>query len=153
MRKERTILDRLVIKKDLEVTIAELEALRRSVDWPIRGDYGQVLREDLFCIGARLDGRLIGFVHIAGSPNSELLIHSLCVHPDYQHQGVGSRLIETALTACRNIDPQGVNVLFEEKNRPFFERFGFRIMLGGYMDRPTLYRNVPGRSQTGKPSP
>ena len=58
----------------------------------------------------------------------------MCVHPEAQRKGVGTRLVEMALKACRELNPLGINVLFEVENRPFFERFGFRIMNGGYMD-------------------
>ena len=46
--------------------------------------------------------------------------------------------MEIALEACRDLNPQGVNVLFGENDRPFFEKFGFRVMHGGYMDSEFL---------------
>jgi hypothetical protein len=56
--------------------------------------------------------------------------------------------MEIALDACRDLDPQGVNVLFEENDRPFFEKFGFRVMSGGYMDSESL--QAPNVRSTAK---
>jgi len=137
-RKDRVTLERMVMGKDLPVSSEELVALRRAVGWPAKGNYVQIIQEYLFYISARWKGRLVGFLPVIGSPHGDLLIHSLCVHPDVQGQGVGTRLMEIALEACHDLNPQGVNVLFGENDRPFFEKFGFRVMYGGYMDSESL---------------
>jgi GNAT superfamily N-acetyltransferase len=133
-RKDRILMERIVIGKNLPVNAEELVSLRRSVGWSVKGDYERILKEDLFHITARLDGQLVGFLPVAGSPHGDLLIYNMCVHPDAQRKGVGTRLVEMALQASRELDPLGINVLFEVENRPFFERFGFRIIHGGYMN-------------------
>ena len=137
-RKDRATMERMVMGKDLPVSSEELVALRHAVGWPAKGNYVQIIQEYLFHISARWNGRLVGFLPVVGSPHGDLLIHSLCVHPDGQGQGVGTRLMEIALEACRDLNPQGVNVLFGENDRPFFEKFGFRVMSGGYMDSESL---------------
>ncbi len=136
----------MVMGKDLPVTIEEVVALRQAVGWPTKGNYAQIIQENLFQISARWNGRLVGFLSVVGSPHGDLLIHSLCVHPDVQGQGVGTRLMEIALEACRDLNPQGVNVLFEENCRRFFEKFGFRVMYGGYMNSESL-KTPPFRSE------
>jgi N-acetylglutamate synthase-like GNAT family acetyltransferase len=128
----------MVLGKDLPVGHEEWVALRHAVRWPAKGDYVQIMREYLFHISARWNGRLVGFLPVVGSPHGDLLIHSLCVHPDVQGQGVGTMLMDIALEACRDLNPQGVNVLFETKDCSFFEKFGFRVMQGGYMDSESL---------------
>ena len=132
--KDPSLRGRIVMGKNLPVTAKELLSLRRAVGWSIKGDYGKILKEDLFHITARLDGKLVGFLPVTGSPHGDLLIYNMCVHPDAQRKGVGTCLVEMALKTCQELNPLGINVLFEEENRPFFERFGFRIMNGGYMD-------------------
>jgi GNAT superfamily N-acetyltransferase len=128
----------LQVGRDLPVSPEEIIALRRSVGWPTGGDYERILREDVFHISARLQGRLVGFAQVVGSPHGDLLLQDVCVHPDLQRKGVGTRLVDMALQVCGTLSPQGLNVLFEERNLPFFRRFGFRILHGGYMDGPTL---------------
>jgi N-acetylglutamate synthase-like GNAT family acetyltransferase len=127
-----------MLGKDLPVSPEEWVALRHAVGWPAKGNYIQIMREYLFHISARWNGKLVGFLPVVGSPHGDLLIHSLCIHPDFQGQGVGTRLMECALEACRDLNPQGVNVLFETKDCSFFEKFGFRVMQGGYMDSESL---------------
>ncbi len=133
-RKKEQKSRKIAIGKNLPVSPEELVVLRHAVGWPAKGDYEQILKEYTFYLSARLNGRLVGFLPVVGSPRGDLLIHSMCVHPRFQNRGVGKRLMKKALEACRKLNPQGVNVLFEENNRPFFERFGFRIMHGGYLD-------------------
>ena len=132
--KDLSLTERMVMGKNLPVTVQELLSLRRAVGWSEKGDYEKILKEDLFHITARLDGKLVGFLPVTGSPHGDLLVYNMCVHPDVQRKGVGTCLVEMALEACQELNPLGINVLFEEENRPFFERFGFRIMNGGYMD-------------------
>jgi N-acetylglutamate synthase-like GNAT family acetyltransferase len=129
---------KIAFGKDLPVSPEELVALRQAVGWPAKGDYRQILEDYTFYISARLNGRLVGFLPVVGSSRGDLLIHSMCVHPDLQKRGIGKRLMQEALEACRQLNPQGVNVLFEESNRAFFERFGFRVMCGGYLDARSL---------------
>ena len=151
-QEDRATLKQMVLGKDLPVSSEELVALRHAVDWPAKGNYVQIMREYLFHISARQHGRLVGFLPVVGSPHGDLLIHSLCVHPDVQGQGVGTRLMEFALEVCRDLNPQGVNVLFGEKDRSFFEKFGFRVMQGGYMDSESLNAlNVQSKAKI-KPS-
>jgi GNAT superfamily N-acetyltransferase len=126
------------VGRGLPVSTGELLALRRSVGWPTDGDYERILREDVFHVSARLHGRLVGFAQVVGSPHGDLLLQDVCVHPDLQRRGLGTLLVEAALEGCAALGPQGVNVLFEERNLPFFRRFGFRILHGGYLDGPTL---------------
>ena len=130
--------DEILIERDLPIDEKDLVELRRAVGWPAEGDYHCIVKENVFHIGARSEGRLVGFVQVVGSPNGDLLIHDFCVHPDFQGRGVGRKLMETTIEICRNMAPQGVNVLFEERNRKFFESLGFKVMYGGYMDNPTL---------------
>ena len=130
--------DEILIEKDIPIDEEELVELRKAVGWPAEGDYRSIVEENVFHIGARSNGRLAGFVQVVGSPNGDLLIHDFCVHPDFQGRGVGRKLMEAVIEICRNLAPQGVNVLFEERNRKFFESLGFRVMYGGYMDNPTL---------------
>lgn len=141
MRQEtaKVIQNRIQYEKDAVIKPEEIDDLRLTVGWPPLGIYQQILDEGLFHISARLDGQLVGFVHVTGSPHGDLLIHDFCIRPDVQGKGVGTCLMEMALEACRALRPQGVNVLFEEKNRAFFEQFGFRILYGGYMNARALF--------------
>ena len=146
-RKKKRKSQTIAVGKDLPVSPEELVALRRAVGWPSKGDYEKILEEYTFYLSARLNGRLVGFLPVVGSPRGDLLIHSMCVHPLFQKRGVGKRLMKEVLEVCRKLRPQGVNILFEENNRPFFERFGFRIMHGGYLDGRSLKKRKRRRQE------
>jgi GNAT superfamily N-acetyltransferase len=138
---------KILYERDATITPEELEELRLTVGWPPLGIYEQILEEGLFHISARVDGELVGFLHVTGSPHGDVLIHDFCVRPDFQGKRVGHRLMQMALEACRALKPQGVNVLFEEKTRRFFERYGFKMMCGGYMNAHMLAENAPRRKK------
>jgi ribosomal protein S18 acetylase RimI-like enzyme len=133
-----TALGDVQIGRDLPVAKEEIEALRHAVGWSVAGDYQRILNEGLFTVSARLDTGLVGYLQVVGSPSGDVLIHDVCVRPDLQRQGVGTRMMEIALEACKEMGPQGVNVLFERENLGFFRRFGFRIMCGGYLNGSSL---------------
>ncbi len=83
---------------------------------------------------ARDGETLVGFVNVAGGKSGDCLIYDLCVHPSYQGNHIATRMIREVIDYCRNSDIQGINVLFEEKNRGLFEQLGFRLMEAGYID-------------------
>ena len=142
---DNTISGEIEFGRDCPLNFEAILELRSSVGWPTGDNYGKIIQEGIFHVSAWLNGRLIGFVNVVGSPRGDHLIQDLCVHPDHQGKGVGERLVRMALEYSSEFHPQGVNVLFEEKNRAFFERFGFRMIGGGYMDAPTPATIIKGK--------
>lgn len=116
------------------VSPEEIVRLRESVGWDTKGDYNKILANSLFHVLAREGEALVGFVNIAGGEAGDCLIYDLCVHPGYQRNGIATLMIKEVIDQCHNLDIQGINVLFEEKNRVLFEQLGFRMMGGGYID-------------------
>ena len=97
---------------------------------PIEHDVVDRLRErgelELALVAER-DGQLVG--HIAFSPvtiNGEdhrwLGLAPVAVHPDHQHQGIGSRLIHTALKQLKATGFKGFVLLGDPA---YYRRFGF----------------------------
>ncbi len=117
-----------------KVSPEEIVQLRESVGWDTKGDYDKILANSLFHVLVRDGEILVGFVNIAGGEAGDCLLYDLCVHPGYQRNGIASQMIRKVFDHCRNYDIQGINVLFEEKNRALFEQAGFRMMGGGYID-------------------
>ena len=83
---------------------------------------------------AEAEGRVIGSILARliylGVPFSEVcLIHGMLVDPDYQHRGIGSRLIHALFDHCYAEDISPIRILLGERDtrlNQFFERFGFR---------------------------
>lgn len=53
-----------------------------------------------------------------------LLLHGLYVHPEHQHRGVGSRLLDAALTAARQAGYDGLLVKARPEAEGFFRHHG-----------------------------
>jgi len=106
---------RLAFETGLEAAI--VETLRQAV-------------EPLISIVAELDrGEVVG--HIMFSPvtidrrggDIEFMgLAPMAVHPRYQNQGIGSRLVEEGLAACRTA---GTELVFVLGHPAFYPRFGF----------------------------
>ncbi len=78
---------------------------------------------------ARVDGAIVG--HVAASPVSIsdgasgwYGLGPLSVAPEYQHRGIGSRLVREALRLLRERGASGCVLLGEPK---YYNRFGFRV--------------------------
>ena len=83
---------------------------------------------------AEVDGKLVGssinrswFLMV---PLTEVcIIHAILVHPDYQGQGIGRKLIQALLYHCQMEDVGTVRALIPEGNKELqdlFERQGFQ---------------------------
>lgn len=77
---------------------------------------------------AEFDGRVVG--HILFSPvrigdchATALALGPMCVVPEHQRSGFGSRLVAAGLDACRSVGASAVVVL---GHPTFYPRFGFR---------------------------
>jgi ribosomal protein S18 acetylase RimI-like enzyme len=84
---------------------------------------------------AELDGRIVGFIlgdigsREFGMPENMGWIHTIGVHPDYQHQGIARMLFEDYKRRFLELD---VDILYtivslsDTMQLPFFEKMGFR---------------------------
>lgn len=79
----------------------EILALYDSVGWTAYTDSPEYLRQgfknSLYTIGAYCDDILVGLIRTVGDGFTIVLIQDLLVMPNYQRQGVGTRLIKAIL--------------------------------------------------------
>lgn len=73
---------------------------------------------------AEVGGKPCGFVR-AVYDGSRALIHLLSVHPDYQHSGVGSALVNAVSTELAQRGAPSVSVTVTERSKRFWEQKGF----------------------------
>lgn len=116
---------------------AELEKLLFPGDDPWSA---KMFRDELavghFYLAARDGARLAGYgglALIAGPPHAETEIHTIGVHPDYQRQGIGRRLLAGLLARADELsaavflevrtDNEPALALYEDTG---FERLGLR---------------------------
>lgn len=84
------------------LTNETLEMLLQAA-WQNRapGDHVRVLGRSLVWIGAFDDERLVGYANLAWDGWAHAFLLDPTVHPDYQHRGIGQRLVQEALAAAR----------------------------------------------------
>jgi ribosomal protein S18 acetylase RimI-like enzyme len=135
-RKERKIRVRPMEPEDIESVLAidrKITGVRRAVTYTelITGDLGGVLGLSLV---AEVGGQVVGFIlarrALAGEPATEVgLIQILGVDPDYQRQGIATKMVNGLLETCRAKKLSAVRIMANEKDsqlRGLFEHLGFR---------------------------
>jgi ribosomal-protein-alanine N-acetyltransferase len=93
---------------------AELEDLLFAGDDPWRAEaFAAELDHGYHYLAARADGRPVGYAGIAllgRPPYVEAEVHTIGVDPDYQHRGIGRRLLRALLA---HADAQGADTYLE----------------------------------------
>lgn len=118
---------------DAPVSPAAVADLREAVGWNrMSRDLADPRLRNAFHLCAFDGNRLAGYAAVVGNGVTDAYIQDVMVHPDYQHQGVGTQLMERILMRLKADDVYMVSVIYgEEALRPFYERFGFFTMLCG----------------------
>ena len=108
----------------------EILPLYESVGWTAYTDRPDVLRKgfenSLLCLAAYESDRMIGLVRAVGDGQTVVLIQDILVHPAYQRQGVGTRLMDAMLKRFSNV--RQVQLLTDDtpKTVSFYESLGFK---------------------------
>lgn len=114
--------------KDVD-RIYEIEKLAYPFPWT-RGIFEDCFRVGYHCFGLQIGRDLAGytiFSHAAGE--SHLL--NLCIHPDWQHRGFGSLLLEFAINHVARIESVAMFLEVRESNpraTALYENRGFKII-------------------------
>lgn len=86
----------------------------------------QALNPEVYFGVAKEDGKIVGLITVRKIDDRTVFMHRLYVHPDYQRQGIGSQLFDTALQAFP--DTKVVRLEVEEENKKglsFYLKQGF----------------------------
>ena len=65
-------------------------------------------------------------------------IRDLVVHPDYQHRGIGTKLIDMVVKRVRSDGIKTINVVFKPRLKEFYRKANFVIMSGGIIDNEAI---------------
>lgn len=85
------------------------------------------LPNSLFSICIRRDGKLIGMGRVIGDGGCNFEIVDVAVHPEYQRQGLGGKIMEALVNYLREHAPSSAYVcLIADGGAPaLYRRFGF----------------------------
>jgi ribosomal protein S18 acetylase RimI-like enzyme len=110
----------------------KITGVRRAITYTelITGDLGGVLALSFV---AEVDGVVQGFllarrIYIVEPPGEVGLIQILGVDPDYQRQGIASKMVKALLDACREKKLSAVRIMINERDTQLvglFEHLGF----------------------------
>ena len=117
------------------VSAKELADLRESVGWSrMEREYKNPLLTSYYHIAVYEKELLIGYIDCVSNGVTDAYIQDLMVHPDYQGRGIGTDLMKKMIDYLKNKHIYMISVIFEEKLKSFYERFGFFYMLCGQME-------------------
>lgn len=122
-------MDNVVIKEYNQYNARELISLYQSVGWHTYFNHPEQLKQafdhSLYILGAFSRQTLAGLLRAVGDGVSVVLIQDILVRPEYQRQGIGTKLIARLFSCCQNV--RQIHVITD--NRPstvgFYTAVGF----------------------------
>ena len=79
-------------------------------------------------MGAYEDEKLLGIIRVVGDGHSIIFIQDILILPEYQHQGIGTALIQAILEMYSHVYQKSLMTDNTEKTIGFYKSLGF------YMD-------------------
>lgn len=106
-----------------------------AASWPDHRptSFAPVLARSLTWVAARRDGRLVGFVNVAGDGGAHAFVLDTTVHPDERRQGLGVRLVRAAAEEATSSGAVWLHVDYEPHLESFYAQCGFRPTAAGLM--------------------
>lgn len=114
------------------IHVIDIINLRNSLGWTKNEKkYANLLHNSFCYIVCYDDNKVVGLINVISNYTTDAYIQDLMVLPPYQRKGIGSKLIELAIAYIQKNDISSITLVFEEKLRSFYEKFGFKIQLSG----------------------
>jgi GNAT superfamily N-acetyltransferase len=137
------------VVRDGAVKPDEIEGLRQAVGWDRNGAaYDKVLARHYTYYTVRDgSGLLVGYMSVLSDGIADAFLLDLIVHPEWQHRGIGERIIRRAISDMKNAGVQCVQVTFNEELEPFYAKCGFHIFKGGIIDFKNMKWDEKGNQQ------
>ena len=112
------------------VTLEEVLPLYEAVGWTNYTQKSEMLeatyKNSLHILAALTEeGRLIGVLRAVGDGASILFIQDILVYPAYQHQGIGTKLLQLTLEKYKNVYQIQLATDDSTKTVSFYESNGF----------------------------
>ena len=103
--------------------------------WPNHreSDFQRIMSRSLTYIGAFTGKQMVGFVNVAWDGGVHAFLLDTTVHPDFQRQGIGARLVQEAASVARERGMHWLHVDYESHLDSFYRACGFTPTLAGVM--------------------
>jgi GNAT superfamily N-acetyltransferase len=85
----------------------------------------QALQHSWYSISAYDGDRLVGFGRVISDGMLHALIVEMIVLPDYQGQGIGSRILNDLVTRCKSNGIRDIQLFCAKGKAGFYEKHGF----------------------------
>ncbi|HEX7077439.1 MAG TPA: GNAT family N-acetyltransferase [Candidatus Eisenbacteria bacterium] len=116
-------------RRDLD--LRELDSLFAAAWGKPKPGYARVFAHSFTWVTASCGDELVGFVNVAWDGDTHFFLLDTTVHPNWQRRGIGRRLVQEAIEACRGRG-EWVHVdADQELMAGFYQRCGFRPTAAG----------------------
>ncbi len=102
----------------------ELQQLFEAAWGARKADFRPVLERSFTWVAAYAGGALIGFVNVAWDGGVHFFLLDTTVRPSWQHRGIGTELVRSAVAACAGIG-EWLHVDSSSELMDFYRRCGF----------------------------
>lgn len=97
-------------------------------------DFSPILTRSLLYICAYENDQLVGFVNFAWDGGAHAFLLDTTVHPDFQHRGIGLRIVRAGIQAARNHGIEWIHVDYELRLHEFYTHCGFTPTSAGLIN-------------------
>ncbi len=109
---------------------SEILTLYASVGWTAYTDDSDALRKgfenSLLTLGAFENGKLLGIIRVVGDGHTIVLVQDILVFPEYQRQGIGTRLLRAVLEEYAHVRQVQLATDNTPKTIAFYRSMGLR---------------------------
>jgi len=124
-------------------TVSEYKQLRASVGWWETDEKATevALNNSLFSVVAIENDNIVGLGRVVGDGGLYFYIQDLVVHPEFQKNGLGKRLMEELMSYLKANAKSGafVGLLAAKGLEKYYESFGFKVR---NEDAPGMYQVI-----------
>ncbi len=124
------------IVRDAVISGAQIEDLRVSVGWDRMDGYYDRIQANSYAHFSiqEEDNKLLAFVNVISDRIADAFLVDLMVHPDYQGEGIGRKLVVYVIQALRQDGIRTIEVIFEPRLEAFYRACGFTILQSEIID-------------------
>jgi len=122
----------LSYRTDKNIPAEQLEALYRSVEWRAytredqRPHLSRAYENSDYVVSAWNEEQLIGLARCLSDDVSIFYLQDILVHPDWQKQGIGTKLLRECLVRYGHVRSKVLLTGAESHLARFYESFGFK---------------------------